>query len=138
MDTSFLRFTELRRLCRFALPLLALWFAPAASAQPDPALVHKLREGGYVLFMRHASTDFSQNDSRMTSYEDCANQRNLTDKGRQQAREIGAHVKRLGIPIREVLASPFCRTMETAQLAFGRAQAANDVRGGPVCHLQPR
>jgi hypothetical protein len=41
-------------------------------------------------------------------------------------------VKRLKIPIGEVLASPFCRTMETARLAFGKATATNDVRGGPV------
>jgi len=68
----------------------------------------------------------------MTSYEDCANQRNLTDKGRAEARDIGAHVKRLGIPIGEVLASPFCRTMETARLAFGTAKAMNEVRGGPA------
>ena len=107
-------------------------FAGAAAAQPDPGIVQKLREGGYVLYMRHASTDFSQNDARMTSYEDCASQRNLTDKGREEAREIGAYVKRLGIPIGEVLASPYCRTMETARLAFGTARASNEVRGGPV------
>lgn len=101
-------------------------------AQPDVALVKQLREGGYVLYLRHTSTDFSQNDSRMTSFEDCASQRNLTDRGRDEARAIGEHVKRLKIPIGEVLASPFCRTMETAQLAFGRATATNDVRGGPV------
>jgi phosphohistidine phosphatase SixA len=82
--------------------------------------------------MRHTSTDFSQNDAAMTSYEDCAHQRNLTDKGRAEAREIGAHFKRLGIPLGEVLASPFCRTLETARLAFGRAQAMNEVRGGPA------
>ncbi len=68
----------------------------------------------------------------MTSYEDCASQRNLTDKGREEARAIGAHVRRLGIPVGEVLASPYCRTMETARLAFGKARASNDVRGGPV------
>ena len=94
--------------------------------------MRQLREGGYVLYMRHASTDFSQNVSRMTSYEDCENQRNLTDKGRAEARDIGAHVKRLGIPIGEVLASPFCRTMETARLTFGKAKAMNEVRGGPA------
>jgi len=32
----------------------------------------------------------------------------------------------------EVLASPFCRTMETARLIFGRATAAAAVRGGPA------
>ncbi|HEY9531549.1 MAG TPA: histidine phosphatase family protein [Burkholderiales bacterium] len=106
-----------------------LWTALALA---DPALVQMLREGGYVLYMRHAATDFSQSDARMTSYEDCDSQRNLTEKGREEARQIGAHVKRLGIPIGDVLASPYCRTMETARLAFGKARASNDVRGGPV------
>jgi Histidine phosphatase superfamily (branch 1) len=111
---------------------LALCLAGAAAAQSDPGLVAKLREGGYVLYMRHTSTDFSQNDARMQSYADCANQRNLTDKGRAEARAVGEHVKRLKIPIGEVLASPFCRTMETARLTFGKAQAMNEVRGGPA------
>ncbi len=112
--------------------LAGVWFTCAALAQVDPTIVAKLREGGYVLYMRHASTDFSQNDAAMKSYEDCTHQRNLTDKGRAEAREIGAHVERLRIPIGEVLASPFCRTMETARLAFGKAQATSEVRGGPV------
>src|SRR5688572_20285621 len=103
-----------------------------AGAQPDPSVVQELRAGGYVLYFRHASTDFSQNDRTMKSYEDCASQRNLTDKGRGEARAIGAHVKRLGVPIGEVYASPFCRTMETARLAFGKATATQDVRGGPA------
>jgi len=96
------------------LPVLA-W------PQADPALLAKLRQGGYVLYLRHASTDFSQNDERMKSFEDCASQRNLTDKGRDEARAIGA-----------VHASPFCRTMETARLAFGRAERTDEARGGPA------
>src|SRR5919106_1629927 len=91
-----------------ALLLSALIFASDALAQPDAELLNRLREGGYVLYLRHTSTDFSQNDSRMTSYEDCATQRNLTDRGREEARMLGQHVKRLKIPIGEVLASPFC------------------------------
>lgn len=123
---------------RALLFLAGLCFVCIAGAQVDASTLAKLREGGYVLYMRHASTDFSQNDARMTSYEDCASQRNLTDKGRAEAREIGAHVKRLGIPIGEVLASPFCRTMETARLAFGKAQASSEVRGGPVRSDDPK
>lgn len=96
------------------------------------ALLAALRAGGYVLYFRHASTDFGQNDDRMTGYEDCAAQRNLTDKGRAEARAIGADIRALGIPIDEVLASPFCRTMETAQLIFGRATASPAARGGPA------
>src|SRR5918996_3030929 len=115
-----------------ALLLSALIFASDALAQPDAELLNRLREGGYVLYLRHTSTDFSQNDAKMTSFEDCASQRNLTDRGRDEARAIGEHVKRLKIPIGEVLASPFCRTMETARLAFGKAKATNEVRGGPA------
>src|SRR5687768_2540188 len=120
------------------LLLAVLCIALPSAAEVDPSIVKELRRGGYVLYMRHTSTDFSQNDARMTSYEDCANQRNLTDKGRAEAREIGAHVKRLRIPIGEVLASPFCRTLETARLAFGKAQATNEARGGPVRSDDPK
>lgn len=115
-----------------ALLLGLLAFALPSAAEIDPSIVQELRKGGYVLYMRHASTDFSQNDAGMTSYEDCTTQRNLTDKGRAEARAIGKHLQRLGIPIGEVFASPYCRTMETAQLAFGRPQATHEARGGPV------
>src|SRR5918999_4925050 len=121
-----------------ALLLSALIFASHALAQPDAELLNRLREGGYVLYLRHTSTDFSQNDSRMTSFADCSTQRNLTDRGRDEARALGEHVKRLKIPIGEVLASPFCRTMETARLAFGKARATNDVRGGPLSADDPK
>jgi len=33
------------------------------------------------------------------------------------------------IPVGEVLASPYCRTMEVARLAFGKAEATPAVRG---------
>jgi phosphohistidine phosphatase SixA len=117
---------------------LAFVFAAPAAAEVDAAIVNALRSGGFVLYMRHASTDFSQNDARMTSYADCASQRNLTDKGRAEARAVGEHVKRLGIPIGTVLASPFCRTMETARLAFGKAELMKEVRGGPARAEDPK
>ena len=111
--------------------LLLAFVLSIASAQ-TPTVVEQLRAGGYILYLRHASTDFSQNDAAMKSYADCAGQRNLTEKGREEARAIGEHVRRLKIPIGTVLASPFCRTMETAKLAFGKAQAMQEVRGGPA------
>jgi len=128
-----------------ALAIAAACFggAPGAFGQPaeavrqapqlaGAALLSALRYGGYVIYFRHASTDFGQNDDRMTGYEDCARQRNLTDTGRSEARAIGAAIRNLGIPIGRVLASPFCRTRETAELIFGRATVSNAVRGGPA------
>src|SRR5262249_37291825 len=46
-------------------------------------------------------------------------------------------IKRLQIPIGEVFASPFCRTRETAQLAFGKLQVMREVRGGPATTDDP-
>ena len=115
--------------------------APLPSPSPDlpevqplqgQALLAALRRGGYILYFRHASTDFGQNDEQMTDITDCATQRNLSDKGRGEARAVGMAIRELGVPVGEVLASPFCRTMETARLMFGRATATADVRGGPV------
>src|SRR2546430_9601808 len=127
----------------FALAALLLW-APARpqTAEPQrsslpsreiapPQLLAELLKGGYILYFRHAATDFSQNDAGMKSYEDCANQRNLIDRGRSDARAAAAAIRNLGIPVERVLASPFCRTVETAQLLFGRAEKMEEVRGGP-------
>jgi hypothetical protein len=109
--------------------------APASAATTELAgtqLLAALRGGGYILYFRHTSTDFGENDTRMTGYEDCSTQRNLTDVGRDEARAIGAALRRLRIPIGRVLASPFCRTMETGRLIFGHAESTPAVRGGPA------
>lgn len=108
---------------RGALPVKAL------SGQD---LLAELRKGGYVIYFRHTSTDFSRDDSRSRSDDDCDNQRPLTDGGREEARAIGAAFRELKIPVAKILASPRCRTMETALLAFGRAEKASEVRGGPA------
>jgi hypothetical protein len=96
------------------------------------ALLAALRGGGFILYFRHTATDFGQSDERMTGFEECATQRNLTENGRAEARAIGAALRKLSIPVGDVLASPYCRTMETAQLMFGRAMATPAVRGGPA------
>lgn len=111
----------------------------ALPAKPiaGPDLLAELRKGGYVIYFRHTSTDFSRDDSRSKSDDDCDNQRPLTDKGRKDARQIGATFRELNIPVEKVLASPRCRTMDTAMQAFGRAEKANDVRGGPASPENP-
>jgi broad specificity phosphatase PhoE len=113
--------------------------APAAGRTSLPAkpishdrLLAELRNGGYVLYFRHTSTDFSRDDARSQSDDDCDNQRPLADRGRSEARAVGAAIRELGIPVGSVLASPRCRTMETAILAFGRAEKTAAVRGGPA------
>ncbi|HET9404759.1 MAG TPA: histidine phosphatase family protein [Burkholderiales bacterium] len=113
--------------------------APAVGRSSQPAkplsgstLLSELRKGGYVIYFRHTSTDMSRDDSRSRSEDDCGNQRPLTDRGREEARVIGAAFRELRIPVGSVLASARCRTMETAMLAFGRAEKSTEVRGGPA------
>jgi hypothetical protein len=101
---------------------------PKAALAPA-ALVSALRKGGYVLYFRHAATDFSQDDSKSRGPTDCANQRNLTEKGREDARAIGRAFADLSIQVGRVLASPMCRTDETAKLIFGKGEPARAVRG---------
>jgi len=107
------------------------------AADPEPAVappsagasggfVDDLRRGGHVIAFRHAATDFSMADEAR-DYADCAHQRNLSAAGRRQATAIGRAFRTLRIPVAGVLASPYCRTRDTARLAFGRATPSADL-----------
>jgi len=103
--------------------LVAAAFGVRAGAEPaaKPALTRALQDGGVVLVLRHAATDYSKPDEDRVDLTDCATQRNLSAQGRAEARRIGRGVRRLGLRVSAVLASSFCRTRETARIAFGRA-----------------
>jgi len=86
----------------------------------DMALVNSLRGGGYNLYFRHVATDWSQSDNVREADDwlscDPARMRQLSVAGRSDAQAVGVAIRRLDIPIGEVLASPYCRTVETAKL----------------------
>jgi len=84
-------------------------------------VVERLRQGGYILYIRHAATESAQDDPA-PDLNDSSTQRNLNAAGQEQAREIGRAIRRLGIPIGQVLVSPYDRTRETAELAFGKGR----------------
>jgi phosphohistidine phosphatase SixA len=93
------------------------------------ALVVRLRAGGLILYFRHAITDQSRQDDANPDLNDRTTQRNLSGRGRQQATGIGTAIRALAIPIGDVLASPYARTVETGELAFGsgRVRASRDL-----------
>jgi phosphohistidine phosphatase SixA len=117
-------------------------FAQAASAPPadrssypeaqhrlqGAALVRALREGGLVIYFRHTATDFSKDDRAMRAYDDCVNQRPLSEQGRADAQAIGARIAALKLPLGIVKASPMCRTMEHARLMLGMATPTTTMR----------
>ena len=82
----------------------------------------RLRAGGLVLLMRHASTVEGLGDPPNFRLGDCSTQRNLSEAGRAEARRVGERLRREGVPIAQVYTSPWCRCRETARIAFGDAE----------------
>ena len=105
---------------RRALLLAGLAWPVAARASDD--VVATLRAGGVVAAFRHALAPgtFDPPGFRLG---DCATQRNLSDDGRAQARRLGEWFRRHGLEPATVRSSPWCRCIDTAQLAFGRHEA---------------
>lgn len=97
----------------------------AGAAQPtfaaDDPIWDALKKGNLIILMRNSAVDEGLGDPKGNKVGDCATQLNLTDKGRAEAKKIGEEFKKRKIPIKQVLTSAFCRTKETAQLAFGKA-----------------
>ena len=100
--------------------LLATGPLVADSQLDDLELVQALRAGGYNIYFRHVATDWSQSDDvrQEDDWRSCdpLHMRQLSAAGRDAARAIGTAMRRLAIPVDEVLASPYCRTVETAKL----------------------
>jgi phosphohistidine phosphatase SixA len=84
------------------------------------ALVDALKQGGHVILLRHTATEPVTPDPDLFDLNDCSTQRGLSEKGRSQAVSMGKAFRKLGIPVGEVLSSPYCRCQETGKLAFGR------------------
>ena len=105
--------------------------APSQDRLVGRALVRALQNGGYILYFRHAATDFSHADTNTRNLRNCRTQRNLNGEGRADARAIGRAFRELRIPVGAVLASRYCRTRQTASLAFGRVRTTLDLTSLP-------
>ncbi|MCH2396027.1 histidine phosphatase family protein [Oceanibaculum sp.] len=105
--------------------LLILLFALPGTARAEmlegEALWNALRQGGHVVLFRHAIAP-GGGDPANFRLGDCSTQRNLSEEGRQQARAIGDAFRQREVPIARVLASRWCRSTETAELAFGNVE----------------
>ena len=99
-------------------PLLALlaWLALAAPTRADEAAAWAaLRQGGVVALMRHGEAP-GVGDPPGWRLSDCPSQRNLSERGRAEARAVGARLRSEGIAIGRVVSSPWCRCLDTATL----------------------
>jgi phosphohistidine phosphatase SixA len=100
------------------LVLSVICASSSATELGGDAMLTALKDGGYVIYLRHDRTDTSRSDTDPIDLNDCAKQRPLSDAGRIHARTIGLAFKAVGIPVDQVFASPVCRATETATLAF--------------------
>jgi phosphohistidine phosphatase SixA len=118
----------------FWLSLLALTFIAPAHAQIDPGLlqaVKALQGGGYVIVFRHGATHADQADTDPLNIANVAKQRQLNDQGRALAREIGDAMRKLKIPVGQVITSQFNRAVETGTLlGFGAVTSTADITEG--------
>jgi broad specificity phosphatase PhoE len=113
--------TILARACSTAaLAVLAL--AGPASADESAAWA-ALKAGGHVLLVRHAQTTTGVGDPPGFRLDDCSTQRNLSETGRAQSRELGRRLREAGVQATLVLTSRWCRCIDTARLAFDRHDA---------------
>jgi phosphohistidine phosphatase SixA len=131
------------RRMRFAIFAAILGFCSTAeiAVADDAADAWKaLRAGGHVALMRHTDAPGGAGDPPGFRVDDCATQRNLSEKGRADAAKIGVRLKREGIAFEKILSSPWCRCKDTATLlnlgtveeaaTFGNVVVLRDQREG--------
>jgi phosphohistidine phosphatase SixA len=98
---------------------------PAVRADAaEDVLWQRLRSGGHILLIRHAATDPGVGDPPGFRLGACATQRNLSERGRREARALGAALQAGGVTIGPVWSSRWCRCLDTGRLAFGRVEPA--------------
>ena len=90
-----------------------------------------LKAGGQVVLMRHAATAPGSGDPAHFRLGDRSTQRNLSDAGRAQAARTGEAFRARGVRVDRVLSSQYSRCLDTANLAFGRAEEDAALNAAP-------
>jgi phosphohistidine phosphatase SixA len=115
------------------LGLLLSVVAPA-HAQVDPGMletIKALRGGGHVILFRHGATHADQADTDPLNIANIDKQRQLNDQGRALARAVGDALRKLNIPVGQVVTSQFNRAVETGTLlGFGAVTSTADITEG--------
>ena len=87
------------------------------SAFSNEKLINSLKEGGKLIFIRHAYAP-GNGDPKNFNLKDCSSQRNLNQEGINQSKKIGLFFTKNKIQIDKVLSSEWCRCKDTSKYAF--------------------
>ena len=104
------------KIIKFLL-IIFIQLTSSIKVNSNDKLISVLKEGGKLIFIRHAYAPGS-GDPENFDLKDCSSQRNLNQKGKDQAVMIGLSFIRYDIPIDSVVSSEWCRCKETASIAF--------------------
>jgi phosphohistidine phosphatase SixA len=105
---------------RFLLLFAAAVGVVQAQSLQGQALVKALREGGYVIVMRHATSPREAPNQQTANPDNVKLERQLDEEGRTTATAMGKAFRDLKVPVDEVLTSPTYRALETVKYAqFG-------------------
>lgn len=119
---------------RQLLSVLIIALVAASAAAADNAsdeITAQLRRGGYVLFVRHPKTNEDQADVDPLHLDNIQAQRQLTDEGRDQARQLGVVLRSLRVAVALVISSKFHRAQEATKLLdLGDVTTSTDVTEG--------
>jgi phosphohistidine phosphatase SixA len=99
--------------CSVAVPVVAAM----AQMLEGPEMAAALRRGGHVLVMRHASSPGQPPAPTAANPDNVTGERQLDAAGRAAASRMGEALRRLAIPVGEVVTSPAYRARETARYA---------------------
>jgi len=97
--------------------MMVLVRAAPAQTLSGEALVKALRQGGYVIVMRHASSPREAPAKQAANPDNVKVERQLDEVGRTTATAMGKTLRDLKIPVGDVLASPTYRALETVRYA---------------------
>lgn len=118
-------FTGMSSRILFVSSLVSLGLSGTNAASANEALWAKLAEGGKVVLMRHASVVAGRGGGNSLLRDpSCKKERNLSEDGKLEAKALGERFRARSIPIESVHHSPYCRTADTASIAFGSGSEA--------------
>jgi phosphohistidine phosphatase SixA len=86
-------------------------------ADSNEILINELRNGGKLIFIRHAYAP-GGGDPVSFDINYCNTQRNLSDRGKEQAKNIGNFFLKNNISIDKIYSSQWCRCKDTSLIAF--------------------
>lgn len=120
---------------KFIKPFFGSSLSTYNISKKDKYWAKQILKGGYILHFRHAErdkwidvqmydaleSDLHQNgkdESRYAENEYFDNAVCLNERGKIQARAMGEHIEKIGLPIGLRVSSVSCRARQTAELAF--------------------